>query len=117
MCFLNLYHASWDTVDVFKKNLPNVRETLTKVDIRTRNASYLSPEYLAVGEMMKNIIDRHEGAEIVSHEGSRLLNKSASVVTVQCDIFSVGVILYRLLLGETPEPSLPAKLNALNMQE
>ena len=69
MCFLNLYHASWDTADVFKKNLPNVKETLTKIDIRTRNASHLPPEYLAVGEMVINLISRNEGSEVLNHEG------------------------------------------------
>ena len=108
MCFPNLYHASWDTIEVFKKNLLNVKETLTKIDIRTRNGSYLSPEYLAVGETVRNLLARHEPPELLNHEIQQLLKKNASVVTEQCDIFSIGVILYRLLLGTTPDASLPA---------
>lgn len=44
MCFLNLYHASWDTMDILKMNLPEVKETMTRIDNRTRNTDYLSPE-------------------------------------------------------------------------
>jgi len=53
---------------VFKKKLPNVKETLTKLDIRTRNASYLSPEYLAVGEMVRKLISNNLGPELLNYE-------------------------------------------------
>lgn len=36
MCFLNLYHASWDTKTLLEMEIPGVKETLTKLDLRTR---------------------------------------------------------------------------------
>jgi len=44
MSFMNLYHAIWDTQSVLGMNIPGVQETMTKMDIRTREAAYLSPE-------------------------------------------------------------------------
>ena len=61
MCFLNLYHASWNTKEVLKMDLDEITETTTKIDIRTRNAEYLSPEQLKIGDALRQIADRNFG--------------------------------------------------------
>lgn len=53
LCFQNLYHASWDTKQALGIDLPDVKETLTKFDMRTRQAEYLAPEHLAVGSKLR----------------------------------------------------------------
>jgi len=44
MTFENLYHAVWDTKNVLGMDIPGVHETITKCDVRTREAAYLAPE-------------------------------------------------------------------------
>jgi hypothetical protein len=39
-------------------DLPDVKETLTKIDIRTRQADYIAPEHLAVAQKMKEITSK-----------------------------------------------------------
>jgi hypothetical protein len=37
-------------------DLPMIKETVTKIDNRTRQAAYLSPEHLEIGKKLKEII-------------------------------------------------------------
>lgn len=51
MCFLSLYHASWDAGKVL--NLPGMKslaETINKYDTRSRSCDFISPEQVKLGE-------------------------------------------------------------------
>lgn len=49
MCFLNLYHASWDPKKLLKGSpmetgLDGLEDNLSLYDCRTRNQNYVAPE-------------------------------------------------------------------------
>ena len=77
MTFLNLYHASWDTDTVLGMKIPGVSETITKLDVRTREAAYLSPEQLKIGKKLRSVINKNHGkASLDNHEIEMLMQKS-----------------------------------------
>lgn len=109
MCFLNLYHCSWKPERIMPRmNLgPEYQDNITLYDIRTRNNHFISPEQVKIGADLANIvakkngkIDEHtfdiqEFLLIKRHEKPPAINK-------QSDIYSIGAILFKLLLGRAP---------------
>jgi serine/threonine protein kinase len=103
MCFLNLYHCCWNHKQVLKIDLPNIHETPIKYDMRTRNTPYLSPEQSKIGKELAEIAQIHNGKiDTLSADVNELFATNAQKITEHCDIYSIGAILYSLLLGEPP---------------
>jgi serine/threonine protein kinase len=46
-----------------------------------------------------------------------LILKSASKITKQCDIYSIGAILYQMLLGEVPSPDCAKRIMEEKLEE
>ena len=92
-------------------DLPMIKETVTKIDIRTRQAAYLSPEHLEIGKKLKEIIAPvNDWINPSEPQIVNLLAKSQLLITKQCDIYSIGAILYKMLLGEVPSPDCGNKI-------
>jgi len=116
MCFLNLYHTNWNPAQVLKIDLPNMHETTIKFDMRTRNTEYISPEQSKIGRELQEIANLHNGKiDQFSTDVNELFATSAGKITEHCDIYSIGAILYSLLLGSPPETSVSHRISAENM--
>ena len=48
---------------------------------------------------------------MTSAEIEDLINANQNKITEQCDIYSIGAILYRLLLGVAPDSSISKRIN------
>jgi len=109
MCFLNLYHCSWKPHEIVPQmNLgPQYEDNISLYDIRTRNNNFISPEQIAVGEELAHIVQKKNGKIVEDTYGIQeflLLKRSQKphVISMRCDIYSIGAIIFKLLLGRAP---------------
>lgn len=103
MSFLNLYYCSWNIQTTIGLYLPDDNDNLSIYDIRMRNKHYISPEQLQLGSDLANIASLHNGKlDESTSEVTDFFQNSRNKINKQCDIYSVGAILYRLLLGSPP---------------
>lgn len=101
---------------MLKIDLPNVHETTIKYDMRTRNTDYISPEQAKIGKELQEIANLHNGKiDQYSADVNELFATSSSKITEHCDIYSIGAILYSLLLGKAPEISVSQHISGDNM--
>lgn len=76
--------------------------------MRTRSEKYLSPEYLNISRALEDIRKKNLGdIDPQDADVEKLMFNSNNIVKDQCDIFSIGVILYRCLLGIEPDENCP----------
>jgi serine/threonine protein kinase len=54
---------------------------------------------------------RNSKIDQTSAEVKDLINANFNKITEQCDIYGIGAILYRLLLGETPDHEISRRIN------
>ena len=126
LCFNSLYYCSWDPNKLLKKRIPNTDDNPSIYDLTLRRKEYLSPEHIEFGEKFEQIgkenniysifglenslnqmpMNNSDYFENTSFEESnmKIMNKMEKL-TFSCDIFSLGIILFRCLIGVTPPPS------------
>jgi serine/threonine protein kinase len=58
MCFLNLYHCSWQTQETLNnKNIDeDFEDNISLFDIRTRSQEFISPEQIVLGKELNDIV-------------------------------------------------------------
>jgi hypothetical protein len=97
LCFNSLYHCSWDPKKILKKKLIKTEENLSLFDLRLRRTDYLSPEQIELGEnFMKTILKEHNGkVDMDKPEINDFYMQAKKRLTIACDIFSIGVIIFR----------------------
>lgn len=63
MCFLNLYHCSWQPKEILghMKLGPEYEDDISLYDIRTRNINYISPEQIKIGRQLGEIVALKNG--------------------------------------------------------
>lgn len=109
MCFLELYHCSWDP----KRILPHLNlgsefdDNVSLYDVRTRNKYFISPEQVGIGQELAELVLKRNGkieANSYDIQEFMLIKKYAKQkkINKQCDIYSLGAILFKLLLGRAP---------------
>lgn len=84
--------------------------------MRTRNTEYISPEQAKIGKELQEIANLHNGKiDSFSADVNELFATNSQKITEHCDIYSIGAILYSLLLGEAPDPSVSQRIFEENM--
>jgi hypothetical protein len=63
MCFLNLYHCSWQPQDILQNiNLGiECEDNISLFDNRTRDRDYISPEQTQIGNELQDIVYQRNG--------------------------------------------------------
>ena len=109
MCFLNLFHCSWNTSETLKnKGIDeDFEDNISLFDIRTRSQEFISPEQLQLGKELADIVFPRNGKidesqhEIQDFMNSNFSQKKAKINS-KCDIYALGAIMYKLLIGKAP---------------
>ncbi|CAI2377761.1 unnamed protein product [Moneuplotes crassus] len=119
LCFNSLFYCSWDPKKLLKKKIPNTEDNPSIYDLTMRRKEYLSPEYIEYGEkfqqigkdpsfygMEKSQNPNFSNSELFQNmtfeESNRKIMNKIGKITTSCDIFSIGVILFKCLIGTTP---------------
>lgn len=123
MCFVNLYHCSWNTKQTL--NNPHVgaefEDNITIFDTRTRDRDFISPEQVRVGNELAEVVYQRNGKidesqiEIKDFLAQHKHDKPA--ITKRCDIYSLGAIMFKLLLGRSPSAKVLEFIQEQNLQE
>lgn len=75
--------------------------------MRTRSDQYISPEQVQMGQELMEIAIAHNGRmDPESQQVMDFLQENAVKISQKCDLYSLGAILYRCLLGEAPKPAI-----------
>ena len=63
MCFLNLYHCSWQTQDLMNNSHISMdfEDNISLFDTRTRNKMFISPEQVQIGNELGEIVYQRNG--------------------------------------------------------
>jgi len=125
LCFPGLFYCLWDSAKIlgikansegFRSLLPHDRENLSRYNTKVRNKDYISPEQLQMGQELEEILGPKNGRllpegyqNISIHdrivylpEITEFHDANKANINRHCDIYSIGAILYRLLLGAPP---------------
>lgn len=126
--FANLFHASWNPKTILK-SICGVREytktgslpekefieqlfdNISIYDTRTRNKNFISPEQVKIGEELAAIALTKSGKIIEDSYDIQeflILKQKAKPqkLTKVCDIYSLGAIMFKLILGRAPSPKI-----------
>ena len=93
-------------------NLPKEYEdNISLYDMRTRNNHYISPEQKKIGEELAQIASKKNGKiveDTYEIQEFLLMKKYAKPVKINksCDVYSLGAIIFKLLLGKAPSHSI-----------
>lgn len=123
MCFLNLYHCSWNTKATLSN--PHVgaefEDNITVYDIRTRDKDYISPEQVRIGNDLADVVYQRNGkvdeSQIEVKDFLQQQKGEKASITKRCDIYSVGAIMFKLLLGTSPTSRVLNFIQDRNSQE
>ena len=101
MQFSNLYHCTakgQETIGFMY--VDDQSSDLSKFDTRTRSEQYISPEQVEMGKELMEIALSHNGRmELESQSIQDFLFENGAKISQKCDLYSLGAILYRCLLG------------------
>ena len=109
MQFQNLYHCSWKPTEIMSQmNLgAEYEDNISLYDTRTRNKHYISPEQIQIGNELADIVIKKNGKiEENTYDIQEFLilkkNQKPKKITKKCDIYSIGAIIFKMLLGRAP---------------
>jgi serine/threonine protein kinase len=77
-------------------------------DLRTRDPSFISPEQVKLGAELDDLAQMHNGK--IDDTAPELLEFSLTnrnKITKACDIYSIGAIMFYLLIGTPPGEEIP----------
>ena len=118
MQFLNLYHCAKDPKgDIGFKYISESKD-ISKFDIRTRNSFYISPEQVHAGKELNDIAEINNGK--IDHENQAIIDfitENDAKITKKCDIYSLGAILYKFLIGTAPPARISQVIGQKRLQE
>lgn len=128
MCFLNLYHCSWKPKVLLKgtpyaTGIDGLDDNLSIFDLRTRNRNYVSPEQLAIFEQLTDltVVDGSSKIDEESYEIQEFLlmkkHLKSNGISKLCDIYSIGALIFKLLMGRAPTLHLAKYINQNNLHE
>lgn len=126
MCFLNLYHCSWNPKTLLKDTpfatgIEGLEDNLSLFDLRTRNKNFVSPEQLAIFEELTDlaIIEGNSKIDEDSYQIQEFFllkrHQRERGVTKLSDIYSIGAIIFKLLMGRAPTLSLAQYISEYNL--
>ena len=101
MQFSNLYHCSANAKEqVGFHYLDMQASNVSKFDARTRSEQYISPEQVQMGQELMDIAMAHNGRiDVESQDIQDFIQENALKISSKCDLYSLGAIMYRCLLG------------------
>lgn len=100
MQFLNLYHCAANATEQIGFHYVDSRPNVSKFDARTRSEQYISPEQVQMGQELMEIAMAHNGRiDVESQAVQDFMQENALKISQKCDLYSLGAILYRCLLG------------------
>ena len=100
MQFLNLYHCAANATEQIGFHYVDSRANVSKFDARTRSEQYISPEQVQMGQELMEIAMAHNGRiDVESQAVQDFMTENALKISQKCDLYSLGAILYRCLLG------------------
>ena len=104
MQFSNLYHCSANAKEqVGFHYLDMQASNVSKFDARTRSEQYISPEQVQMGQELMDIAMAHNGRiDVESQDIQDFIQENALKISSKCDLYSLGAIMYRCLLGSAP---------------
>ena len=104
MQFLNLYHCAKDPKGEIGFKYISESKDISKFDIRTRNINYISPEQVHAGKELNDIAEMNNGKMDPENQAIiDFINENDAKITKKCDIYSLGAILYKFLIGSAPQ--------------
>ena len=111
MCFQNLHHCSWDSAEVLKIDDLGLdyEDNLSLYDIRTRNKHFVSPEQIDLNNELARVVMKRNGKIVEnSYDVQEFLavkqNLQPKPISKLCDIYAIGAIIFKLILGRAPTP-------------
>ena len=76
---------------------------ISKFDARTRSEQYISPEQVSMGHELMDIAIAHNGRMDADSQAIQdFMQENALKISQKCDLYSLGAIMYRCLLGSAP---------------
>ena len=108
LCFFDLYSCSYNLDEQIKIDILEEVDNSSMFDLRTRDICFVAPEQLKLGEELKDIAQaRNQKVEETSPEMLEFSLNNRNKLNKQCDIFSLGAIMFFLLMGTPPDEDIP----------
>jgi serine/threonine protein kinase len=107
MQYLNLFHCIPQAYqDIGFKHIDSAI-SISAFDTRLRNMEYISPEQIQVGLELSEIAQQNNG---MIDNSSQLVQdfklENEHKISKQCDLYSLGAILFKCLLGAPPDQTI-----------
>ena len=108
MQFANLYHCTSNGKQQIGFHYVEMQShDISRFDLRTRSEQYISPEQVQMGqELMDIAMGRSGRMDPESQAIQEFMQESGAKISQKCDLYSMGAILHRCLLGLAPAPQI-----------
>ena len=118
MQFANLYHCTKDAKGEIGFKYIGECKDISKFDVRTRNSHYISPEQVQIGRELNDIAEMNNGKLDPDNQAIiDFITESSTKITKKCDIYSLGAILYKFLIGSAPLAKISGVIGQKRLQE
>jgi serine/threonine protein kinase len=89
------------------------QENLSVFNTKVRNKDYIAPEQISLGQELDDLLGPKNGRlldplhhHLITAEVAEFAQANLSKINKTSDIYAIGAILYRLLLGVPPTPDI-----------